>query len=144
MLTSKASLPGIVLDDTDAELTGVWTHSASTGGYVGNDYIHDADVEKGMKTAAWTLKAATAGNYSLRISYSQNPNRATNVPIRITIGGSTKTLTVNQQKAPAVDSLFQPVDTLQLKAGEVVRVVVSNAGTNGHVIVDAVQLLPVK
>ena len=44
VVTSKASLPGVVLDDTDAELTGVWTHSASTGGYVGNDYIHTPDV----------------------------------------------------------------------------------------------------
>ncbi len=144
VVTSKASLPGIVMDDTDAELTGVWTHSASTGGYVGHDYIHDADVEKGMKTARWTLKAPTSGEFDLRISYSQNPNRATNVPVRITAGDTTRTVTVNQQKTPAVDGLFQKVETLKLKAGEVVEVVVSNEGTNGHVIADAVQLLQVK
>jgi len=144
VLTSKASLPGIVMDDTDAELTGVWTHSASTGGYVGNDYIHDADLEKGLKAAKWILKTSTAGNYSLRISYSQNPNRATNVPVKITTGGATKTVHVNQQKAPSADNLFQPIETLALKAGDTVAVVVSNEGTNGHVIADAVQLLPVK
>ncbi len=144
VLTTKASLPGIVLDDTDAELTGVWTHSASTGGYVGKDYIHDADVEKGMKTAKWIIKTSTAGNYSLRLSYSQNPNRATNVPVKITAGGVTKAVLVNQQKTPSIDNLFQPIDTMTLKEGETVAIVVSNEGTNGHVIVDSVQLLPVK
>lgn len=140
----KASLPGIVMDDTDAELTGVWTHSASAGGYVGNDYIHDADVEKGMKAARWTLKAPTSGEFDLRISYSQNPNRATNVPVRITAGSTTKIVTVDQRKSPAIDGLFQKLESLKLKAGEVVEVVISNEGTNGHVIADAVQLLPKK
>ena len=144
VVTSKESLPGVVMDDADAELTGVWTHSASTGRYVGNDYIHDADVEKGMKSAKWTFKTSTAGTFSLRISYSQNPNRATNVPVKITHGDVTKTVRMNQQKAPEIDKLFQPLDTLTLKAGESVEVVVSNENTDGHVIVDAVQLLPVK
>lgn len=144
VVTSKASLPGVVMDDTEAELTGIWTHSASTGRYVGNDYIHDADVEKGTKSVKWMLKSPTAGNYSLRISYSQNPNRATNVPVRITNGGVTKTVRINQQKAPEIDNLFQPVETLTLKAGDTVEVLISNDGTNGHVIADAVQLLLVK
>jgi hypothetical protein len=144
VVMSKASLPGIVSDDTDAELTGVWTHSASTGGYVGSDYIHDGDVEKGMKSVKWLLKTPTAGKFDLRLSYSQNPNRATNVPVRISVGDMTKTFRVNQQKAPEIDNLFHPVETLTLKAGDMVEVVISNEGTNGHVIVDAVQLLPVK
>ena len=144
VVTSKASLPGVVMDDTEAEWTGIWTHSASTGRYVGNDYIHDADVEKGTKSVKWMLKSPTAGNYRLRISYSQNPNRATNVPVRITNGGVTKTVRINQQKAPEIDNLFQPVETLTLKAGDTVEVLISNDGTNGHVTADAVQLLLVK
>ena len=54
---SKHSLPGIVLDDSDAKLTGAWTHSVSASGYVGIDYIHDGNLEKGEKHVVWTVKA---------------------------------------------------------------------------------------
>ncbi len=144
VLISKADLPGLVLDDTDARLTGVWTHSSSTGSYVGTDYIHDGHAEKGEKSVLWTLKAPSSGQFDLRFSYSPNPNRATNVPVRITYGGETKTVTVNQQRAPEIDNLFQPIGVLKLKADESVEVLISNEGTNGHVIADAVQLLPVQ
>ena len=141
VLISKASLPGLVLDDTDAKLTGVWTHSSSTGSYVGTDYIHDGHTEKGEKSVLWILKAPSSGHFDLRFSYSENPNRATNVPVRITSSGETKTVTVNQQRAPEIDNLFQPIGVLKLKADESVEVLISNEGTNGHVIADAVQLI---
>ena len=140
-LISKASLPGLVLDDTDAKLSGVWSQSSSTGSYVGAAYIHDGHAEKGEKSVKWILKAPKAGRFQLRLSYTPNPNRATNVPVQITVGGETKTVSVNQKDTPAIDNLFQPVDSLTLKADEVVEVTVSNAGTDGHVIADAVQLI---
>ena len=140
-LISKASLPGLVLDDTDAKISGVWTHSSSAGLYVGNDYLHDGHTEKGEKSVKWILKAPKSGRFQLRFSYSPNPNRATNVPVQITFGGETKTVAVNQKMTPTIDNLFQPLDSLTLKADDVVEVTVSNAGTDGHVIADAVQLL---
>ena len=141
VLISKADLPGLVLDDTDSRLTGEWSHSSSTGSYVGTDYIHDGHTEKGKKSVLWTLKAPTSGQFDLRFSYSANPNRATNVPVRITSSGDTKTVTVNQQRTPEIDNLFQPIGLLKLKADESVEVLISNEGTNGHVIADAVQLI---
>ena len=144
VLISKASLPGIVLDDTDAKLTGVWTHSSSTGGYVGTDYIHDGHTDKGEKSVLWTLKAPASGHFDLRFSYSANPNRATNVPVLITYGSETKTVTINQQQTPKIDALFQSIGVLELKADETVEVQISNKDTNGHVIADAVQLVQVR
>src|SRR3954454_15190020 len=41
------SLPGIVLDDTQARLTGDWTSSSALGGYIGSSYLHDANERKG-------------------------------------------------------------------------------------------------
>ena len=143
-MISKASLRGIVMDDTDAELTGVWTHSASAGKYVGNDYVHDSHTEKGDKSVKWILKAPGSGQYDLRCSYSPNPNRAANVPVRITYRGETKTVVVNQTKTPEIDGLFHHLGVLKLNADDAVEVVLSNEGTNGHVIADAVQLEPVK
>ncbi len=144
VLISKASLPGIILDNTDAEVTGIWTHSASSENFVGIDYVHDSDVEKGTKSVKWTLKAPASGKFDLRLSWSPGSNRATNVPVRITVGQTIKTVTVNERIAPAIDSLFQSIDSLQLEADETIEVVISNADTNGHVIADAVQLLKVE
>lgn len=143
-IISKASLQGIVMDDTDAELTGIWTHSASSAKYVGSDYIHDSHAEKGVKSVKWSLKAPCSGQYDLRCSYSPNPNRAASVPLRITYRGQTKTVLVNQKKIPEIDGLFHHLDSLKLDAGDTIDVVLSNEGTNGHVIADAVQLELVK
>jgi hypothetical protein len=142
-LISKASLPGMVLDDTDAKLTGAWTHSASAGEYVGNDYIHDGHMEKGQKSVKWILKAPTSGQYDLRISYSPNPNRATNVPVRMTHRNETRLVLVNQKKTPEIDNLFQSLGVLELQENETLEVVVSNENTDGHVIADAIQIVPV-
>ena len=142
-LISKASLPGIVLDDTDAKLTGIWTHSASAGKYVGNDYIHDGHMEKGEKSVKWILKVPLSGQFDLRISYSPNPNRATNVPVAITHRNETRLVLVNQKKTPEIENLFQSLEVLELKADETVEVVLSNENTDGHVVADAIQLVPV-
>ncbi|MEJ7594008.1 MAG: FAD-dependent oxidoreductase [Planctomycetaceae bacterium] len=144
VLISKDSLRGLVLDDTDAKLAGVWTHSSSTGGYVGTDYVHDGNTEKGEKSVQWILKAPSSGEFKLRFSYSANPNRATNVPVLITYRGETKTITVNQQQTPEIDNLFQPIGIFNLKVGETIEVLISNKATDGHVIADAMQLVPVQ
>ncbi|MDA1231957.1 MAG: FAD-dependent oxidoreductase, partial [Planctomycetota bacterium] len=128
MLTSKASLDGVVQDDTDAELTGAWIHSSSTGSYVGNDYIHDGDMEKGLKSVKWILRAPAGGQFELRFSYSQNPNRATNVPVQISSGGTTRTVTVDQQQAPKIDNLFHSLGAMKLNLNDTVEVMVSNEG----------------
>ena len=92
----------------------------------------------------WTLKAPASGKFDLRLSWSPGSNRATNVPVRITVGETIKTVTINERIKPAIDSLFRSIDSLQLEANETIEVVISNADTNGHVIADAVQLLPVE
>jgi hypothetical protein len=141
---SKATLPGVVLDDTDAVLTGAWSHSASTGKFVGTDYIHDSDLDKGEKSVKWTLKAPESGSFEVRVSYTPNPNRATNVPVTLTVNSTTTEHSINQQKPAPIDGVFHSLATVELKRDDAITVVISNKGTNGHVIADAVQLLPAK
>jgi hypothetical protein len=138
---TKASLRGIVLDDVDARLEGVWSPSSSTAKFIGVGYVHDANEDKAGKTAAWTLTAAADGPHLVNLSYSPNPNRATNVPVEVRAGGKVFRSTVNQQQTPPIDGLFITVATLELKAGDQVEVRVQCAGTDGHVIVDGLQLL---
>ncbi|MEY3174803.1 MAG: hypothetical protein RLZZ436_2717 [Planctomycetota bacterium] len=141
-LITKASLPGVVLDDVDAKLEGAWSSSSSTPRYIGVGYVHDANEDKSSKTATWTLTATADGPHQLNLAYSPNPNRATNVPVRIRVQGRLQRATINQRLTPPVDGLFVTAAMLQLTAGEMVEVQISCEGTDGHVIIDGIQLLP--
>ena len=136
-----AKLPGIVIDDTQAELKGAWSASTSIGGFVGAQYLHDGDAAKGEMQAVFRPKfnKLPPGRYEVRIAYTPNPNRATNVPVTIRSADGERTVTLNQRRKPE-HSGFATVGTFRFdKAGEIV---ISNRTTNGHVIIDAVQLLP--
>jgi hypothetical protein len=141
-----AKLPGIVMDDGKARLEGDWAHSSSQPSYVGEGYLHDGNEAKGHKSARFVLPVKEAGEYEVRLSYSPNPNRATNVPVAVSgfTGGNTKKITVNQKQPPTIDGLFVSLGSFRFDAGAKATIGISNAGTDGHVIVDAVQLVPAK
>ena len=141
ILISRDSLPGIVLDDGDAELQGEWRGSSSAGRYVGAGYLHDGDLDKGKKSATWKLTVPSSGTWRVGISYSAASNRATAIPVQVQAGdGVEQQLELNQRKAIAGDAVFHELTRVTLAAGQTVRVKISNAGTDGHVIVDAVQV----
>jgi FAD dependent oxidoreductase len=139
----KSKLAGIVVDDSDAALKGFEQTGHVSGNFVGDGYRHDGNAEKGAMTARFTPALPAAGSYRVAVSYSINGNRATNAPVTIHHAqGETKVL-VNQRLKPS-DGLFHVVGTFEFAAGKDGWVEISNAGTDGHVIVDAVQWLPVK
>ncbi|MBS0204782.1 MAG: FAD-dependent oxidoreductase [Planctomycetes bacterium] len=135
------TLPGIVIDNTAAELKGEWSRSSSIPGYIGTEYLHDADTAKGTKSATFSTKIPTAGKYDIRIAYTANPNRATNIPVSITTSAGTADRTLNQREVPNQNG-FQTIETRTVDAGDALTVTISTAGTNGHVIVDAIQIVP--
>jgi hypothetical protein len=136
------SLPGIVLDDSQAKLTGDWISSAALGGFVGPNYLHDGNTDKGEKTARFELDLPAAGVYEVRVAYVPNANRATNVPITVESAEGSKTIRINQQRGPTQDSPFVSLGTFRFEGGKKGAVMIANQGTNGHVIVDAVQCIP--
>lgn len=145
ILISRESLSGIVLDDADAELQGEWRGSSSAGRYVGAGYLHDGNLDKGEKSATWNVTVPSRGTWHVGISYSAASNRAVAVPVEVQAGdGPVQKFVVNQKSAIAGQEVFQELTKVALAAGQRVRVTISNAGTEGHVIVDAVQLEQVK
>jgi hypothetical protein len=139
----KSKLAGVVVDDTEATLKGFEQTGHVSGNYVGDGYRHDGNAEKGAMTARFTPALPAAGSYRVAISYSLNGNRATNAPVTIHHAqGETKVL-VNQRLKPS-DGLLHVVGTFEFAAGKDGWVEISNAGTDGHVIVDAAQWLPAK
>lgn len=138
-------LKGIAVDDTKAEKKGEWLEGHTVGGYVGEGYIHDNNTGKGEKSVRFSATIKTDGTYDVRASYTPHSNRATNVPYTISVNGAVKaTVKVNQKQPPKLEHGFVSLGKQTLKAGETVTVEVSNAGTDGHVIVDAVQVVEEK
>jgi hypothetical protein len=135
--------PGIVVDDNEAKLAGFDSASTSHPVFVGVGYRHDGNDNKGRQTARFTPDLPKAGRYRVAIAVPNNPNRATNVPVTIRHADGETKVTLNQRKEPSVDKLLEPVGTFRFAAGRAGWVEISNAGTNGYVVVDAVQWLEV-
>lgn len=134
------SLPGIVLDDADAKMTGHWSESFSSVWRVGRGYQHDSNAGKGESTAVFTPDIPAAGNYEIILFNAPNPNRASNVPVIVSIPGQpAKTVKVDQKSKGEIS-----LGKFKLPAGKATTVTVSNQDTDGHVILDGIQFKPVK
>lgn len=134
-------LPGIVVDDADAQFTGEWQGSSSSGGVDGM-YHHDMNQGKGEKSARFEVHVPKDGRYEVRFAYATAPNRATNVPVSVTHANGENSITVNEKQTPAIDKAFVSLGTFRFTADKPAVVTVTTAGTDGYVVVDAVQLLP--
>jgi hypothetical protein len=137
--TSKADLGGIVLDDTEAELVGFSVEASAAGPFVGAGYRHDGNADKGAQKARFTPDLPEAGRYRVALTYSALGNRATNVPVIVRHALGEERLTVDQRVKPAEDGRLQPLGEFVFEKGRGGWVEIRNEGTNGHVILDAVQ-----
>jgi hypothetical protein len=135
-------LPGIVVDDTETKAEG-WLESTSVAGFVGRSYLHDNNDGKGARNVRFEAVLPKAGQYEVRVSYTANPNRATNVAVIIETADGEATKLVNQRQAPPIEGSWVSLGAYPFKAGKA-AVTISNRDTDGHVIADAVQLLPAK
>lgn len=137
-----AKLPGVVVDDRQATLTGVWTEASALGPYLGAGYRHEGNARDGKATARFEARLPKAGRYEVRLAYTSHANRATRVAVEVHHGGGTKALALNQRNPPPVDGLWSSLGTYAFTADQPATVVVSNAAADGFVIIDAVQWLP--
>lgn len=138
-----AKLPGIVIDEEAAEFVGQWQESGSAERFVGFGYHHDGNQNKGESRAVFTTTIPEAGTYEVRLAYTPNSNRAPAVKVLVGEAGSAGTVVqVDQTREPA-DGLFHPLTQQSYAAGATAQVVVSNEGSVGYVVVDAVQWLKV-
>jgi hypothetical protein len=134
-------LPGIVIDDDDAKLTGEWKNSSAAPNYVGNGYRHDDNIRDGQKSARFETKLPLAGKYEVLLAYPPNANRSTNVAVEVHSAGGKKTIIVDQRKPPSTGEHFHSLGQFEFTADEPAVVVVTNHESNGYVVIDAVQWL---
>ncbi len=139
-LPPPLQLDGIVVDQKAAVLSGFESLSQAAHPFHGEDYAHDDNQAKGQQSAVFTATLPADGKYTVRLAYTALPNRASNVPVTVGTASGPVKVVVNQRLAPSVKGLLHPLGTWNLKAGAN-TVEISNAGTDGHVIIDAVQWL---
>lgn len=134
------SIPGIVVDNNQAKLTGHWAESRSNKPFVGINYLHDGNERGVTKSAEFSTPAPLNGTYQVRISFSTGSNRTANLPVKVKHAGGESVVTVNQKDRNPTE-LWCDLGPFQFSG--IGKVIISNEQANGHVIVDAVQWLPV-
>jgi hypothetical protein len=137
------SLPGLILDDAQAELSGDWERSTNFKPHVGGGYLHDEQRADGKARAVFRFKGPADGEYELRMAYSAHETRATRLPVTIMGGDTEQRFTVDQTQPMPTGEAFRPIGSLRLRQGVEYTLTVTNQDTKGFVIVDAFQLLPV-
>jgi hypothetical protein len=136
------SLGSIVVDEDAAERAGFETLSQSAAGWFGTGYRHDGNDRKGAQSVRYRFQVPEAGRYQVRIAWTASGNRASAVPVEVRAGDVLGRFELDQRRAPA-QGAYQVLGAWELEPGEVV-VELSNRGTDGYVIADAVALEPAK
>ena len=137
------SLPGLILDDAQAELSGDWERSTNFKPHVGTGYLHDEQRSDGKSRAVFRFKGPADGEFALRMAYSAHETRTTRLPITIVGGGTEHRFSVDQTQPLPAGEAFREVGRIRLRQGMDYTLTVANQDTKGFVILDAFQLLPV-
>ena len=140
----KADLPGIIVDDSEAQLTGFDSQGHTTPGFIGSGYRHDGGVGDGQQKARFIPALPVKGRYQVSIAYSALANRASNVPVTIHHAEGDSQVIVDQKQKPKGQNNLHWLGAFTFSAGTSNWVEMSNNKTDGHVIIDAVQFLEVR
>jgi hypothetical protein len=147
-IAAKA-LPGIVLDDAQAKLTGHWSRSTNFKPHIENGYVFCGENDStskgdGTTTATFRFKTPKSGRYQLLMAYSAHETRATNVPVNVSTGTNSKHIVVDQTTPLPDGKAFRAIGTVELDANVETSIRITNSDTTGFVILDAIQLLPIE
>ncbi len=138
---AAADFPGIVVDDADAKPIGEWSISKHTAGFIGEGYRTDDNKDKGSKTITFSPKIPKSGRYEVRFAYPPMANRAKKVPVHIFHADGEEKILVDETLEPPIDGRFVSLGKFRFEQDGAGYVLVSNDGTKGFVVADAMQFL---
>jgi len=135
-------LPGIVVDDSEAQKVGAWKVSNRYPPFIDGGYSHDLNEGRGEKTISFAPKLPTAGSYEVRVAFSAAPGRAEKVSVTV-LHADGEDLVYFKQASETLEGLqFATLGTWRFESTGQNFVMLTNAGAEGYVTVDAVQFLP--
>lgn len=137
-------LPGVVVDQDRAVMSGEWNVDRSLDGYVGEDYRWTRDPGA---AAEYLIQAPEGGRFELRMVYASDPSFGHSVPVTVQRRGIEVMRLISQQKLPT-QGYFKLIGRYRLEPGETIRVRVGGsagkpADAGGAIYADAFQLLRV-
>jgi hyaluronate lyase len=127
-----------IMDDADSEgvaVNGDWANGAANATTYGSGFLHDRNNGKGEKSVVFTPDLP-AGSYKVYARWVANSNRANNTPIIIDHAGESATVNVNQRVDGGV---WKGLGRYDFNGDPSEKLTISNTGTNGFVVVDAVR-----
>ena len=131
----------IILDDDIAVFVGSWSTSTSVSNqFYGEHYFNDQNAGKGSKTATYQIPDSAIGKaYIVREIHTAVLNwRATSVKVTVNTGVTVNDYYTNQEINGGTWNALGGGAIHLFQAGS--NIVVSNAGTNKHVVADAFKL----
>lgn len=139
---SASRAAGIVLDDDAAKYTGAWKVSEKLTPLVGSSYRHDDRAKKSAALATFTPDIPADGKYEVRLLYLHASNRAQKAQITIRSADGEKVVEQNQRLACLEDGIPRSLGVFAFTKGKSGSIEISNAGADGYVAVDGLQLAP--
>ncbi|MBE7498546.1 MAG: DUF1553 domain-containing protein [Verrucomicrobiaceae bacterium] len=139
---TPSDLPGIVIDDSEAEKVGFWKNSTHYGPYIGAGYVSDHNEGKGEKTISFTPKFPRTGRYEVRVAFNAGPGRSARVLATILHADGEELKEFKMATESLRGLQFASLGTYRFEANGQGFVLISNAASEGYVTVDAVQFLP--
>ena len=140
--TMERKTAGIVLDDDAAEYTGAWKMADKLPSLVGASYRHDDRAKKSDAAAKFTPEIPADGKYEVRLLYVSASNRAQKAQITIRGADDEKVVVQNQREACLEDGIPRSLGVFAFAKGKSSSIEISNAGADGYVVVDGLQLVP--
>lgn len=121
---------------------GAWTTGANNGGWPlpNGPYWHEGNSGKGTKFVRFNPTITTNGYYDVYVWWVYDPNRANNTPMRVASDSATNVVFINQQVN--CTNWVKVASSNYFSIGTSSSVTISNAGTTGYVIANAVRWMP--
>jgi len=136
-------LKGIVLDDSEAKVTGHWQQSGAAKSFIGDGYRHDANAKDGQSSLRFEPKLTKPGTYRLQLASTPNTNRASNAAVEIQHAGGVEKLKIDLKSSKEAEGVFW-IDLGEFECANDTAITISNSGADGYVVVDGARWLPME
>jgi hypothetical protein len=138
------NLPGVVMDNTEAEVSGEWDLSDSVYPLYGFNYLHDKGDARAENRIQFIPKNLKPGRYEVRFAYTSHENRASNAKVMVDTDEGPVTFLVDETKSLGKDAPFYSLGVFNLGTGSTGKVEITAEGADGYVVADAVNWVPLE
>ena len=131
---------GIIVDNTEAELSGPWRHSTNRSNHIG-DYYLATDKGNGPYSITWKAKLPKPGKYEVRVSFGGGSGLAKTARYSVRHVEGEEQLIIDQTVQPTIRGMWYPIG--QFTFATSAAVTLTDKDAKGYVIADAIQLVHV-